>query len=393
MPLAIKTPEELKAGVDSLEPQFATLLEEKGVSQHIRGLLGIVGLRKSVTLAGMSSNEELARTRLEKFLNVTEEDGIELMIQMSNLLEAWRASRARVTAHEEAQAEAAASGRLRDVPHVENMGMRGAHERIFGETADSEYPCRDWLGWRISQFETGHFSAEVLEQVVSYEQAGDDRQDPSMSLQFTPGSNKVTAVRKGTSAPLPKTTEELRRCYLLMKTHWEVIQLRYPDRALFNDYRSSVWDDLIRQLLGPEVYGYRSRKEYGIAWEDLLDYEFNIRKAAYKEVTKNNKPLHLALKDALACPRLQQKYFTLQLCTTGQKYNDNSNKTSSASSGGKGLDEDAKRKGVAEKENDATSHRTTRALPTQAVTSARKAKGTVKVRMPGQRSGRRKYWK
>ncbi len=347
MPLAVKTAQELQEGVNSLDAQFATLLEEKDVSHHIRGLLGLVGLRKVVTLAGLSSNEELARTRLEKFLGITEDDGMELMIQTSNLLEAWRSARARTAAREEAQAEAAASGRLRDVPHVENRGMRDAHEKAHGERNDCEYPSRDYLGWRISQFETGHFAAEFLDQVVSHEMAGDDRQDPSLALQFTPGCNKVTAVRKNVTAPIPKTTEELRLRYLLIKTHWEVVRLRYPERFLFNGYRGEIWDEVVRHMLGPDVWQYRSRKGYGISWEDLLDYEYQVRKAAFKQITKGT-PIHIALHDALHCTKLEQKYFTLQLCTTGMKHNDTpaakATGGSGSSSSNNNADEDSKKR-------------------------------------------------
>ncbi len=352
MPLQQKSQEELQHGVDSMEPHFATLLEEKGVSFHIRGLLGQVGLRRSQTLAGIGSTEELARNRLEQFLNISDADGLETMIQVSNLLEAWRAARARSAAQEEAQAEAAASGRLRDIPHLENLGMREVHEKVFGEVDDAEYPSRDYLGWRISQFETGHFAAETLDQVVSYERAADDKQDPNLALQFTPGSSKVTAVRRSASAPIPKSTEELRAAYEIMKRHWEVVKLRYPDRAIFRKYCSTVWDDLIRHLLSNKVYMYRSRKGYGIAWEDLLDYEYNIRKWALRLVRKNNQPLMEALREARDCPKLEQKFFTLQLCTTGHKYSENAGRKTDtgASSSANRNDDDERRKRSIEEE-------------------------------------------
>ncbi len=138
---------------------------------------------------------------------------------------------------------------------------------------DNEYLGRDYLGWRIAQFETGHYSAEHLDQVVSFERAQDDRQDPSLALQFTPGCNKVTAIRKSVSAPLPKTPEELRMMYEIMKRHWEVLQLRYPDRKLFRGCGGEIWNTMIKHLLGSKIYQYRSRKNMGISWADLFDYE------------------------------------------------------------------------------------------------------------------------
>ncbi len=344
MPFPVKTEEEIQRGLALLEPQFATLMEEKDVNRLVRAVLGLVGVKRHQTLAGLASTEELARTRLETFLGVVEDDGFEAMIQISGLLETWRAARARSAAHEEAQAEAAASGRLRDVPHVENRGMRQAHERKHGEVEDHEYPSRDYLGWRIAQFETGQIIAEQLDQVVDHERAGDERQDPSLALQFTPGCNKVTAIRKSVSAPTPKTTEKLRDAYQLMKRHWEVIRLRYPDRQMFQGYTSEVWDDLIRHLLGPKIHLYRSRKGWGISWEDLLEYEFQIRKKAYKQVTKQGTTLQEALREAMDCEKLKQEYFTLQLCTSGQKYPEESTKKTNNNTNAGNADEDGKRR-------------------------------------------------
>ncbi len=123
MPFPQKSEEEIQRGLSLLEPQFATLMEEKDVNTLVRAIMGLSGVKRHQTLAGLASTEELARSRLESCLGVVEADGFEAMIQISGLLETWRAARARSAAHEEAQAEAAASGRLRDVPHVENRGM------------------------------------------------------------------------------------------------------------------------------------------------------------------------------------------------------------------------------------------------------------------------------
>ncbi len=333
MPLIIRTDEQKAAGRAALDPHFATLLTDKGVSEEIRGILGSVGMVQSSHLANFGGDDEKVRTRLENALGITDTDDIALQMQMSHLIETWRAARGRIQAHDDAQAEARAAGRAREIPPDEGLSMRTQHERAHGELDDADFPCRDYIAWRIGQFETGVLRSETLDQVVSYELAGDDKTEPAVALQWTPGSRSLMAIRKPAVAPIPKTTEQLRACYALMKVHWQVIRLRYPCRYYFVNYRDEIWEEQVNYFLGKKIYQYEARGGHSLHWDDLLEYMYQVRKSAYKRVSKERMSLVEAFTAALHCPLLKQEYFTLQLTTSGVKRSTKESESAAGSSG------------------------------------------------------------
>ncbi len=320
MPLPVKTEDEINQGLAQLTPELATILEEKDVNKVIRGVLGLNGMRRYQTLAGYASTEDALRTRIQRDLGIGEEDPMELQIQVSGLIEAWRSARNRIQYQENVQEEARAAGRVRDLSVPEGRTLRDAHEEAYRRLEDYEYPSRDYLGWRFSQFETGTFLAEELSQVVSFARAGDERADPPLDLQFTLGVSKVVAVRRVVTAPTPNDPEGLREAFSLMKVHWQVVRLRFPDRPIFVNYADTIWDELVTYLLSPRVWQYRTDRGYGITWNDLLTYGYEIRKEAMRNASaRRGVPLTLALTEAMNCGKLENRFFTLPLATAAEK--------------------------------------------------------------------------
>ncbi len=320
MPLVQKTEEEIVAGLAQMTPELATILEEKDVRRDVRAILGMNGMRRFGTFANYASSEEALRVRIQRDLGLGEDDPMDLQIQISSLIEAWRSARNRVQHQETVQEEARAAGRVRDLTIPEGRTLRDSHEDAYRRLEDYEYPSRDYLGWRFSQFETGTFLAEELSQVVSYARAGDERADPPLDLQFTPGVSKVMAVRRIVTAPIPTEPEGLREAFNLMKVHWQVVRLRFPDRSIFFDYADTIWDELVAYLLGPRVWQYRSDRGYGLSWNDMLTYGYEIRKEAMRNASvRRGTPLAKALREAMECGKLENRFFTLPLATSAER--------------------------------------------------------------------------
>ena len=112
--------------------------------------------------------------------------------------------------------------------------------------------------------------------------------------------------------------------YRTMRTHWQVTVRKYNDRDFFSQYSDAIWDVHINWLLSPRVWGYKASSGVGLSWEDLLEYDYRIRKEAMKRVTRNGLRLETALSMARECPVLMQRHFTLQLCTSGKRRGDSS---------------------------------------------------------------------
>ncbi len=59
-----------------------------------------------------------------------------------------------------AEAERKAAGLPKELSPETGKSMRSAHEKVHGEVEDYEYPSKDYLAWRFSQFENGELLPE-----------------------------------------------------------------------------------------------------------------------------------------------------------------------------------------------------------------------------------------
>ncbi len=318
MPLTIITADESQAGLAALEPEFLALLESKQAPVEIRALLGHLGVTRLSTFAHLEASEEAVCTMLTKDLGLDPTEGMRTRIHMASMVEVWKTARQRVQIAEETAAEARAQGRPRELMAPQAQSLRRAHSAVYGKLEDEEWPSRDYLAWRFSQFEEGEFRAETLSDVVNMVAAGDDGAEPSFSMLLTT-TGKVATMRQRTKVDPPKTPEQMRRCYRLMATAWEVMKQVYPDRRMLAHYTSEVWNQMVSHLLGPKVAEYRSRNNIGISWAGLLEYEYRIRKHAMMLITEQGYQLEAALRAGWADPTLENRYFTLELVTSGEK--------------------------------------------------------------------------
>ena len=76
---------------------------------------------------------------------------------------------------------------------------------------------------------------------------------------------------------------------------------------------------MLEYLLGPKVYGYKSSRGVRLSWDDVLNYEFEIRKRAMRRINANNETIANALKEARENDELRSLHFTLQLVTSGTR--------------------------------------------------------------------------
>ena len=317
MPVIVVEEAVRSAALATMAPELDALLIDKEVSTEMRGILAHLGVTKFTLFANLASSEEAFRAELKEDLGIEDKAPIAVRLQLSAIIEAWKAARERLKAKEEAAAESRATGRQQEMIPEDAVSLRDAFERHYGEVEDSDFPSRDFVAWRFAQFETGRFVAEELIQVISVREGHDHKAPASMTLEFAPTSSKVVAVRKPIEVPLPANTEELRKRITLMKRVWQVCGLKYGDRSVMVGLDHTVWDRFLEYLLGDKVWGYRSRNNVGLRWVDLIEYEYQVRRTACKAMSRNGTPFHLALEAAWKDTALHQEYFTLQLCTSG----------------------------------------------------------------------------
>jgi hypothetical protein len=326
MPLLVISEVQAEAGLKRMSDELMFLLAAWG---HL-------GVTKLSTFANLEANEEGFRKMLADDMGLVSSEGMAVRITIASLIGAWQAAKQRLKTAEETAAEARATGQLPNLPKPTVLSIRRSHEIEHGELDDREFPSKDYLAMRLDQMEDGDYRAESLTEVVSIHEAGDANVETSCNFQVT-STGRIAATRLKVRVPPPSTPEELRATYRLMRTHWEVMRQKHPDRLVFAAASHDPWEKLVSYLLGPEVHGYRSGSNHMIAWKDLLEYEYQIRKAAFKKVTKGEATLADALNQARKDPELFSRYFTMQLVTSGHRDGRKKDESSASSSNKRAL--------------------------------------------------------
>ncbi len=313
MPILALTPEQAEDAYKSMDGDLLYLLENIGVSKQIISVLGHLRVRRLATFACIESTDEGFRKMVRDDLGLDPADGMETRVNVAMLVESWNAARDRIKRAADADAEARAEGRPRELPKSANVSLRKTFENLHGERKDSLFPSAGYLSWRLEQLEEGDYRAESLSEVVSVEAAGDDAEDVGLTFSKT----GTLRVRRGkTRVPMPSTPEELRRYYKVMAAHWEVVRLKHPDRHFLQELTRDDWERMLDYLLGEEVMEFKGAKGAHFEWEDLLAYELELRRWAIKKVTEGKLTLREGLHAAIGDNELRTKFFLTPLALT-----------------------------------------------------------------------------
>ena len=113
----------------------------------------------------------------------------------------------------------------------------------------------------------------------------------------------------------PANPEQLRHRVSLLGAGLMCLAIRNPNRAYlqgltpqtFQAYLSYLLGDFVWQLTGRSSDGQRVAKP---SWSQLLVYEHEIRKKAWRLVYTNNVTFGIALETAWRCPVTKERYFT-----------------------------------------------------------------------------------
>ena len=104
----------------------------------------------------------------------------------------------------------------------------------------------------------------------------------------------------------------------LMKVQFEIVKGKHPDRQAFAGYDASVWERHLAFLLGPKAAGYPANGSTALRWEDLLAYEYALRKTATDQVNDEAANFTEALLAAMTDGDLRSTHFTLPLTVSGK---------------------------------------------------------------------------
>ena len=74
----------------------------------------------------------------------------------------------------------------------------------------------------------------------------------------------------------------------IMRNQSELTKEKHAERLAFAKYDQRIWDRYITFMLGPRVTRYTAHSGTKLRWDDLLSYDFALRKLAIDHVNDGN---------------------------------------------------------------------------------------------------------
>ena len=299
MPLTVITDVQKSDAMAGLDAELRFMMEEKKMSADIMSLIGHLGIADVSTLAHIEESESKFREMIKVEMGLCSDDGMPARVQISKLIDLWHAARERNAARNAEATAARVEGRPRELSVHTYVSVRRQYQESHGKFEDVNFPSKEYVQGKIEQLEEGEIKTESLTEVVSVKEAGDECADEG--LMFDMGSRKVaikTTKSRVRVRPL-STTEELRMRLNLMKIQFEIAKSKHPDRLLFDKYDPMLWERFVAYLLGPKIAGYSAHSGTSLRWEDLLAYEFAMRRAATEAVNDGVSGFAVGLTNAM----------------------------------------------------------------------------------------------
>ncbi len=300
--------EEQTAGLEKMEGELLRILEDSDVPKEVRALFGHFGILKVRSFARLEPDEQSLRDLLKREFEMGE--GI------AHVLVAWDAAKERVKRQAEVVTEARVHGTTPELPKAEDNSMRQTYEELHGEISDLLYPSNDYLKSKLDQVENELYEAEPLSEVVSREHAASGSSDVTLTL--IPSALRVSKVKH--KIAMPKDSEQLRARMKTMAMCWELTRMKYPERKTLQGLKTQVFTDLVEHLLGEYVWQFRGPADQQITWNDLLEYEWQIRKRAMRWVRQHKNTVAEAIARAMRDQEVRTTFFLTQLaCSKPRK--------------------------------------------------------------------------
>ena len=231
----------------------------------------------------------------------------------AKLVSAWNLARDLAAKEKELFAESKVLGAPRVLQHSERQAMLKAVENAYGRLQESEIPANEYMAVKLEEVENGEPTASALDEIISKQEKNTSSLQTSLDAA---GHLRVTKVKgKG---KLPESTEDYRRLMKIEGITWLCLAAKFKSKAWLQDLRLSDFNKFVEYILGERVNGIKisisgTQQPLRPPWSIVLDYEFKLRKEAFKHVIRGKGTLKEALEEVVKDSELKEAYFVTPL--------------------------------------------------------------------------------
>ena len=305
--------DEQMAAMEAGNSEMKFQLAKEGVSVGTQAVLFHFGAVSLSKFAAFFKDVEEVRTVAKDELGIDPGAGLAKRAELAGLICAWEAAGARTKETIKYMGEMDARKQTKPLLGSDFLIMKSSFEKKYYRLEDQECPARIYIEKRIAEMESGEMRAEALKTVLNRDQDGEESLVPSWD---NVGSLKL----KRTIADIeePTNPEELRRRISVMINGLIFISLQHTNRSELQGIRPEFANTYASYLLGDQVWAMFAQDEQGhtIAspnWRLVLQYEFNLRKRAYREMCEDGTPFATALRNAWDDVLTRNRFFITPL--------------------------------------------------------------------------------
>jgi len=306
----VLTQAEVLAAMEEGSSDLKFLLEKQNVDNDLQALLYHVGVRTIPVLATFASSAAELKDIARSEFGVDPTASIQSRVRVANLLVAWEVATTRTRKQSEIEGELQSKNLIKPMATSEYTSMIQSWEKKYWELDDDIIPAKSYLEKRAELIEQDDYKAESLNTVITREQ-----DDPDILIPVWSASGSLQMRKGGQTVEEPKNAEQLRKRLKVLSLGLMFLGLRHTNRAVIQGINPQLFEDYVTYLLGEHCFAMQGKTAEGYvitgpSWNQLLVYEFQVRRKAWHIVQHDGVAFKDALRQSWKDPVVKERYLT-----------------------------------------------------------------------------------
>ena len=290
------------------DSEMTFAFERSDVERSILAAFVHSGIDNMTKFAGIAKDSDDLKLLLKDEFGVDASSSLKDRVKVTNVVICFETAKTRVAERNKLEGELMAKHIVKPLTVSEHTSMRAAWEKRFWAIEEEWVPARTYLEKRLEELEQGEFKAEALTSVLTK-----DQEDPDLLVPVW-SSTGTLQMRKGTgTAEEPKNPEQLRRRMKVLGIGLMMLGLRHTNKSFLQNLNPQVFEDYLTYLLSDHCFYMQGKSAEGFvitgpSWQQLLIYEYQVRRKAWQEVQSKGMEFGNALREAWKDPGTRERY-------------------------------------------------------------------------------------
>lgn len=304
------TADEMKEALEKGSSDLRFLLEKHKVDNFLQACLFSTGVDSLPVFAAIAKDIDDLKALVRTEYGVDSGSGLQDRVRVANLQICWTTAAGRASKQAELEGELAAKHITRPMASAEYLSMRQAWEKKYWVLDDDMIPARTYLEQRASDMELEDFKPESLQAVLTREQ-----EDPEVLVPVWTANGSLQMKKGSQTVEEPKNPEQLRKRLKIMSLGLMFLGLRHSNRSYLQGITPQTFEDYVTYLLSEHCYYMQGKTAEGYvisgpSWNQLLVYEFQVRRKAWSLIQSTGSTFEAALRAAWKDPVVKERFLT-----------------------------------------------------------------------------------